>query len=532
LFFVLMGLLGAAVLVLLYKNLVNWRPKPETALSEEARVTPSQATARVLVRVGETDVQRLLERAKAFASQGHFAEATNHVYAALLRHLDYAGLLHLHASKTNGDYVRALREQPAWRDALKTCARDVEQIQFGTASPTQTSFSALLSRVEPLVMRGFGILVLLLVLLPSAACSEGAKERPKPPHWGPLADHSAAGFASFVKLLEKKQVKVLNHTGSIRALSSAIGALVIYDRTSLKPEEWQLLQDWVSRGHMLVVAGDESGTKHFGAVRGEPCTRSQLVFDPEYHGWRRKDAQPYADPPSLLAVAFTQTLKLETTFAGQSLLSCDKGTVVAVKTVGDGRVLLLPDADLFSNAALAVEDNALVWVSLFPDAPAEIHFAGGLTGAGADSPYEVMRKAGLWWLLLQLGLLLLVFYWFRGASFGTLRDPPERGRRAFREHILGLGRLLHRARASGYALGLYSSWALERLHERIRPGTRMSIIELSSALARRTGRKQSEVLRILADAASARDAGQGQSHEDLEVLRALETLMLEAGGIR
>jgi hypothetical protein len=193
----------------------------------------------------------------------------------------------------------------------------------------------------------------------------------------------------------------------------------------------------------------------------------------------------------------------------------------------------LSHADLLSNASLATADNALVFASLFPT-PDVLELAGGLTGAGTESPFQALGNAKLGLLLLELALLLLVFYWMRGIAFGRLQDRSAGSRRQFSEHVSTLGQVLARAKAGGHALANYAAWALERLHERIRPGTRMSVIQLSEAIARRTGKTQAEVLRVLAEAASAREAGTGTANTkvDLETLKALEALVLEAGGVK
>jgi hypothetical protein len=162
-----------------------------------------------------------------------------------------------------------------------------------------------------------------------------------------------------------------------------------------------------------------------------------------------------------------------------------------------------------------------------------VEFAGGLTGAGAESPYEALFNAKLGPLLLQIALLMFVWYLSRGIPFATLRDPKDTGRRRFLDHLAALGSVFQKANARQYALHHYAAWALSKLNERVRPGQRMSIIELGTALAKRTGRPQARVLEVLADAASAKNQVDGPpSGDELEVQKTLEAFIIETGGAK
>ena len=92
----------------------------DRAPADETREEPAPArepspeeTAR---REVETDVQRLIARARGHAARGDHARAIDDAYAALLRRLDGDGLIEIHPSRTNGDYVRRLRKRPSMRN--------------------------------------------------------------------------------------------------------------------------------------------------------------------------------------------------------------------------------------------------------------------------------------------------------------------------------------------------------------------------------------------------------------------------------
>src|SRR5690606_23799267 len=98
-----LGLLIVSLLrrLLAVKDTQDEDNEPETSAgADEAEVLPPGAL--------ETDVDRLLARARQAAERGDFAAAVRDAYAALLRKLDRDGLIEVHRSKTNGDYRRAL----------------------------------------------------------------------------------------------------------------------------------------------------------------------------------------------------------------------------------------------------------------------------------------------------------------------------------------------------------------------------------------------------------------------------------------
>jgi hypothetical protein len=193
----------------------------------------------------------------------------------------------------------------------------------------------------------------------------------------------------------------------------------------------------------------------------------------------------------------------------------------------------LPNADLLTNAALVVADNAYFWTGLLGHA-GMVELVGPWTGAGTSTPLQAMANTKLTPVLIQILLLLAVLYLWRGAHFGTPRDPPAESRRVFAEHVRALGLIYAKARASRLVLAAYAGWVLDRLRERLQPGTDGTLHTLAHAVAQRTGRAEGEVMRILVEARTARDAMSraDSSPEDLTVMRELERLLQETGKTR
>ena len=118
------------------KNLLRDRARADEAKEEKApaaRPTPAEAgEARGRDRRGAP----ARARARAAAARGDYARAVDDAYAALLRRLDGDGLIEIHPSRTNGDYVRAPRASgPISRARCDRVVRDVERVQFGATRP-------------------------------------------------------------------------------------------------------------------------------------------------------------------------------------------------------------------------------------------------------------------------------------------------------------------------------------------------------------------------------------------------------------
>ena len=94
-----------------------------------------------------------------------------------------------------------------------------------------------------------------------------------------------------------------------------------------------------------------------------------------------------------------------------------------------------------------------------------------------------------------------------------------------------------KARASRYALGLYAGFVFERMRERVQTGPASSgggLQAMAQAVAMKTGRDESEVMRILVEAYDARNSVGGRSDvkDDLRLMRELQRLLDEVSGRR
>ena len=92
--------------------------------------------------------------AERFAASGQYTEAAHALFAALLMQLAASGELHLHASKTGGDYARELRRRgsPGERGFQAFRSR-YDRIIYGTGECDTDDYEALLQDARPLLTR-------------------------------------------------------------------------------------------------------------------------------------------------------------------------------------------------------------------------------------------------------------------------------------------------------------------------------------------------------------------------------------------
>jgi hypothetical protein len=181
---------------------------------------------------------------------------------------------------------------------------------------------------------------------------------------------------------------------------------------------------------------------------------------------------------------------------------------------------------------MASADNAKFTLHLLSQEASTIEVLGRWTGAGSQNPLDALSAANLTPWVLQLLLLGLLIALWRGPHFGSPRDLTSERRHAFVEHIQALGLRYARSKASRHALANYGTWALGRLYDRLLPGEKRSLNGLSHAIAKKTGRPETEVLGVLVAVSSATDEAHDTAtvREHLETMRELESLLRTSGG--
>ncbi|HZO15896.1 MAG TPA: DUF4350 domain-containing protein, partial [Polyangiaceae bacterium] len=291
-------------------------------------------------------------------------------------------------------------------------------------------------------------------------------------------------------------------TEPLDRLDDSVGVLVVLPGAGPEDNNWKPLFDWVKKGGRLVLAGELPPVQDLELALVEEEDAKSTALIPAGLYYYRFDRLTGQLPPGFAFRIPAGEHDVE------PVLTRDEanGPHYAVHQLRDqGEVVVFADERLFTNIALTVDHNAELVLELLRDAE-KIEIVDPWTQAGAETPLESVHKAGLTALIVQLLLLLLLYVLWRGIIFGTPRDPEQRTRRSFAEHVRAVGMQYARAQAGGHALGAYAAWVLERLRERLPRGRQLSLDALAAEVAARSGRDPGEVSRLLHEAQAASDA--------------------------
>jgi hypothetical protein len=538
LLWILLGL-GVAMLVFaLVRHFLDHKSKDDVVRTQSPDSAEADRAA-ALARQVETDVQRLLERARSEAAAGDFRAAIGSAYAALLRRLEGAGVVHVEPDQTNGDYVRKVtHDRPAIARQMSEVVDAVETAQFGDGEVTRQGFDGVFARVTGLLAERMGVLLLAGLLMVGASCG------PPRDSW----DHSPSGRAGVIAYLGKRGFKVHERLLSVAKINDKINEspaddstaeqLILLPGAHLGDEEWKAVKTWILSGdRALVIAGGRRELPDWIGMRivEKQAARSETVAlgDAEAKRW------------GPLRVRVPEANLLENKPDSRTLLTRKQAPYAAerwlVRPAEDNddnndeydsnRVLVLADDFLFRNASLLVADNAAVLDKLLRDGGTTVELVGDLTGLVSSNPVESVRRGRLGPAMLQLAAFLLVFFVCKGARFGRPTHSRRIQRREFAEHVRALGLHYARARGERLALGFVGAYASERLRERCGLRVDRSLSGLADAVATRTGRPVGQVMRMLLE---ARDASKGvpadKGARDLETVGELCKLLEETGG--
>lgn len=502
LFFGLLALFIAYIVRMIIKNVMadSDTPPDDAAEDEPAKVAPTTAQAAIRGPI-ETDVERLLARARAAAQRGAFAQAIDDLYAALLRRLDGDGIINIQPFRTNGDYLREVRrERSEIAPDVRSILSDVESVHFGARSPSAELFSRIHDRVVPLVSKALGVIFFIFAISTITSCghiagsdwdeSEETSAASTEPFRG---DSSPSGIHGIVTLLEPIGVDMRQHRRPLEDLPDpGISTLVILPDFDIDDIGVGRLHDWVKSGGHLVFAGGKAIPEWAGAVLETTQTSKSPAKPGRGQAFHLGDiSMPLPRGPVLRCEIY------------ETLLTRDSLCYAMQRTIEKGDVFVFADDRWFMNIALAVDDNASFLLSFFGAAHHRVHVLDGRTSMGANTSIDSITNSHLWPVILQLFLLLGVAFLWRGRAFGTLRDAKVEQRRAFADHVRALGLAYARSGASRHVLGIYAGWAIERLRERLPREGRRGLSGLAEALAIRTGKSTGEVMSALVDLTDA-----------------------------
>ncbi len=450
---ILVALLILVLARVLYQRF-GARPAPKGA----TRPIPAgdDATPAEAEEVPDLPSTDLLAAARTAFARADYGEAVLLARGAALRRLAERGRLSIHRARTDREYVRSVRPDPAVHDDLRQVVRGVETHRWGGRTVDAEMARAVLDAAGRLV----GLLALFGVFAPEA---RGADRH------GPLGD------AGLHDLLVLSGHDVTWRTAPLVEIDDSTQVLVV-DLHWVGPDDadWAALRAWVEAGGVLVVAGDPQD--HLAEL-GPRLAADEPALVVE--GWL---AEAGTEPPIWPAdhdAVFAEEAYTITPIAGAPveiagaqvggrvpLVSDAEGAVVVQLSLGDGVVVALADHALLANGALMVPENRAFLVDLFAygpviggwgtDDPAPVELATRSYGRSESAPQDCMgtqalAEGRLLALVLQaLALWGLVALW-RGWAFAVPKDPPPTARIAFADHVEALARQLSRRGGRAWA---------------------------------------------------------------------------------
>lgn len=514
LFWLLIAAIALAVVAALVRMRRSRRDNQDEVEERKSLASPPGEVAPPPLS-GDKDVQRLLDKARRAAERGELGVAIDAAHAAAVQGLAAAGHVEVDRDRTNGDYLRDLRKAPPLQHQFKAIVGRVEVAQFGGATPTRGAFEQVLEQVMSLLRRLAVLSLWLMLVLGALGCGS--------PRGAEAEDVSPSGLYTLRRLLTDQGAKVHLRVAALSKPGPDVAEVLIYGTELQEPEQKQILS-WVRDGGSLVIVGSSSITEE-GEV--------EVV---SHHCGNVAERGPNAGlAPLKLAVIGEQTLRLtpqaDSPIVQRVDATCGGSPYIVTSFLGDGSITFIPERELLSNASLSVGDNARLVAELLSEPNSTIELLGPWTGDGAESPVQSLRSAGLQPVMLQLFGLALLLAVRQGTSFGRRRDVQKLERRSFADHVRAVASNYARANAGRLAAGNYGLLLVEQLRERTCPGQQPTLLQLAAVVARRVRRPETEIVELLVEAKTAFDEqndGRGVNHK---LIRELERLSLQAGGV-
>lgn len=347
------------------------------------------------------------------------------------------------------------------------------------------------------------------------------------------------------------------------ARSSQPRTLLIVGETRrlLESSEVRRYLAWVAEGGTLILVGrelpdgmaeileaaglrfEQSGLPLFGAV--DPYNESQMTFETPaarptqptsivagINGVQqsRFAAAVYLTEPnfqSAESVEYVPSVRPALVY----LTSNGKG-ILADIGYGTGKIILLTDPYIISNAGIGLADNAQLatQIALAGSEPVAFdEFHQGF-GSGNESFLVYFSGTPLPWIIIQASILLLLLFVSIGKRFTRPLDPPEPARLAKLEYITAMAELQKRTRAFDLALENIVG-SLRRRVSRLAaannsPGTRL---DLPAITAIRTKRNAAEIAQILTRSEEIIQGGRSNPGEVLNLVREIRQIERELG---
>jgi hypothetical protein len=454
----------------------------------DARVAGAAAMSATAVRPDEAkervaplaDADLLLRHADALARAGRGGEAMSAYLHASLRALGARGVLPFSRDRTNGEAIRACRDEAA-RAELRAIAYEVDRVEWGREPATDPMVSEVASRARRIVKASL-VATFVLALF---GCGGGRSSD--------VVARTPGGTELVQALLRRQGVDAAPLSAPLARVPLPADdddpiLVVDFDVTEVDEDTRAHLLDWVDAGGTLVAAGD--APLGLDARRTMPLGAQLTVDDLEERAWSAPLAMPAA---------------LRSSCAPWARVGTDPYAVLCPR--GEGRVLAVASGEIFTNAFVARREGAAAAVALLGRAlPTKVRFAGAVHGvAPPANPLSGMIRAGFGLALLHAALFAVVLFLAEGRRLARPVPTAPPARRAFAEHVRAVGALYARGRAAPHALAVFVRFIEERLRA---SGARGG--DPATLLAHRSGEDRARVaalwMRASREGSTAKDA--------------------------
>ena len=449
--------------------------------------------------------------------------------------------------RTNGDHVRDVgRQLPALRPRMQAVVSNVEEVQFGGSAPTESRFRSVMLDVVGLLGERLAACVPFIVARRPGRLARGLQRRSRSLGAFGLGPRPGRRPAEALRIQPPANAwpRCPSSTRPCRRCCCCPTP------ASTKPAG-RRSRGWAGEGGTLIVAGgqrtlpDWIGARIVSDAPAAPASKSPppLTVPPEQADRLPRLTAAVPDGPRVEIDARPRPAQQPYNEDGDEedppplpLIVRGKAPYAVERTYeGGGRAIVLADDRLLNNVSLLVGDNARLLVELLRPGGPKLELAGELTGLVSQDPITSVQRGRLAPAILQLLLLIVLFFIYKGAHFGRPVDPIANSRRAFSEHARAIGMQYGRRRAGRHALEIYGSYALDRMRERLNLTGGKGLLAVAEEVATRTGRPLGEVMRVLVESRPPnqrptdpeRDAlaQEANAAKDLATLRDLYTLL-------
>jgi hypothetical protein len=207
------------------------------------------------------------------------------------------------------------------------------------------------------------------------------------------------------------------------------------------------------------------------------------------------------------------------------------GSLLVDYAYGQGRIVVLSDPYVVSNAGLRLADNLLLAANVVGGAGGRVAFDEYHQGYGAGRNELLSYFAGtpILWMFGQGAVVALAFAWTRGRRFARPLPAPRTDRRSKLEFVASMAELQLRARA--YDLAVENVYGRTRRALARYGGTRADapVAELAARVAARSGQDKARLESLLRECEEAVAGERLPARRAIELVRALRALERDLG---